>query len=445
MRTRRALLAGLAPLALGGCSLFNGDLFDDWFTVKKDPLPGTREAINVLQQRSDDTLVDTRPVTLPPAVANPSWELPGGDLTHAMGNPAGPVSLNRAWRASVGDGGGFRRRITAQPIVANDRVYTMDSDATVRAFALSDGGRAWSTDTTPEDDRSTNVGGGISYADGIVFAATGRSELLALDAATGAIKWRVPLPTPARSGPTIAKGVLFLPTVDSRLLARSASDGAALWSYDGSVSPASVLGAPAPAVVDDFVVAGFGGGDLVGLRAASGAVAWSETLGSMGGTLASADFSAVRGLPVVADGRVFAIGLGGQAVCMDLHSGRRLWTRTLTGGSTPWLAGDSLFVVTTDQHVVALARDNGATRWTAELPRYERPDRQKNPIIWFGPTMTNGQLVLVSSTSKLVMVDAVSGQVGELQDMPGAAQTAPTIAAGTLLNVTADSSLTAYR
>jgi outer membrane protein assembly factor BamB len=441
MRTRRTLLAALGPLALTGCGIT--DMFDDWFAAKKDPLPGKRELVS-FTAASDAPQTDKRPVVLPPAVINPSWELPGGVATHALGSLAGPAALDRAWRADIGEGGGYRRRVTAQPIVAEGRIYTMDSDAVVRCFALADGARVWSADTKPEKNRSTNVGGGLSYAAGVLYAATGLAELLALDPRTGAIKWRVTLPTPARSGPTIVDGKLFLPTVDSRVLARAA-DGKPLWSYDGSVSPAGVLGAPAPAAAEGFVIAGAGNGELVALRADSGVPVWSDSFGSVATSLVSSDFSAVRGLPVVADGRVYATSLGGQTGAVDLRSGRRLWTRALASPNTPWLAGDTLFLLTADQVIMALARDDGATRWQTELPRYKRPEKQRDPITWFGPSLIGGRLVAVSNHRKLVQVDPVSGKAGDLIDLPGEGQFGPTAAGGTLLLITADGTLAAYR
>ena len=446
MRTRRALLTMAAPLALGGCSIFSGDFWNDLFETKKDPLPGKRETIAVLQQRSDDVLADQQPVVLPtPPTANASWPQPGGDPTHYMNNLAGPGALNVAWTASIGSGGGYRRMVTAQPLVANGHVFTMDSDGNVRAFAFANGARLWSTDTRPKKDRSTNIGGGISYDSGVLYAATGLGELLALDPASGAIKWRVPVATPARSGPTISGGKLYLPTVDSRMVAYDQGNGKQIWSYDGSIAPTSVLGAPAPAAQGDFVVGGFGGGDVVAIHASTGIAAWQDNLGSVSTGQNITDFSAVRGMPVIAENRVFAVGLGGQTVAFDLPSGRRLWTRTLAGINEPWIAGNMLFMVNTDQQVVALSREDGATRWTADLPHYRNPAKQRDPITWYGPTLCGFHLILLSSNNQMITVNPVTGAVGSTYPLPGAAQVPAVAANGTMLVVTADGTLSAYR
>ena len=444
---RRAALLLTATSLLAGCatmtSIFNGDIFEDMFTTKKVPLPGKR--IPVAVGGPDVTAhANTTPVQLPPAQQNPSWLEAGGNASHAMGHLALAGQLTKTWTADIGEGGGYRRKITAQPLIAGQRVFTMDSDGSVNAFGLDDGRRQWRTETQAEDDRSTNIGGGISTDGTIVYAGTGRAELLAIDAASGAIKWRQPTGPPARSGPTIDGGRLYVPTIDSRILAFN-TDGKKLWAYQATNSVTSVLGEMAPAVANGLVVAGFGSGDLVGLRAETGAVAWTDTLAPIGGRNSVADFSAVRGLPVIDQGRAYAIGLGGLMVCLDVVSGRRLWERQLAGANTPWLAGNSLFVVTTDNALQAIATDDGGTRWAVQLDQYENPERKRDPITWFGPVLVNNRLVLSGTNSQMISVNPLDGSTIGSHVLSAPASLAPTVAAGMLFLVSADSTLLAMR
>ena len=123
---------------------------------------------------------------MPAATPVPAWPQSGGTTTHALGNIA-VTGLRPAWSAGIGEGGGYRAKLTAQPIVPSGSVYTMDSDGQVASFDLASGRRRWRTDTQGEKDRSTNIGGGIAIENGTVYAATGRAEALALEAATGRI------------------------------------------------------------------------------------------------------------------------------------------------------------------------------------------------------------------------------------------------------------------
>ncbi len=438
---RRAAL--LLPFAAAGCSVLDNILSD-----AKPPVPGKREPV-VAARRGLALDGPATTVAVPPPTALPEWPQAGGNAAHAVGHialngPAGSV-LKPAWRSSIGEGGGYRQKITAQPLVAAGRVFTMDSDATVAAFDLATGSRIWRTDTQGEKDRSTNVGGGIAFADGTIYAATGRGEALALDAGTGAIRWRKGLDAPGRSAPCVADGRLFITTIDNRLLSLKAADGARQWSYQAASSATTVLAESAPAYSDGLVVAGFGSGDLAAVRAESGGLAWTDSLASARGRNSLVDLAAVRGLPVVDRGRVFAIGVGGLLVSLDLRSGRRLWEREAGGLETPWLAGDTLFVQTLDQTLAAIGREDGKLRWLTELPRYDNPEKRRDPLFWTGPILAGGRLVLAGSNETALSVNPADGRIIGQQDLRGAAAVTPIAAAGTLFILTDDGSLQAFR
>ena len=44
-----------------------------------------------------------------------------------------------------------------------------------------------------------------------------------------------------------------------------------------------------------------------------------------GGRVTATDLSSIRGAPVIDGGTVYAVGLGGLIVAIDLRSGRRVW------------------------------------------------------------------------------------------------------------------------
>lgn len=435
---RGALFAALAVLP--GCSVFDGIFGPD-----KKILPGERAPVLAAGKSLADAVLPGQVVTLPQPIDRAEWPQPGGTPAHEGGHLAMPGGFNRAWTANVGESTGYRRRITAQPVVAGGRVFTMDADGVVAAFDAATGRNVWRSPTEPKDDRSTNIGGGVSVAGDTVYAATGRAEIVALDAATGAVRWRAPLGAPARSAPTVADDRLFVATLDNQLLGLSATDGRRLWSYQSSSTETLVLGLPAPAHVDGIVIAGFGSGELAALRAASGTVVWSDSLAAARGRTSLVDLSAILGMPMVADGRVYAASLGGQVLANDLRSGRRLWELEVASSETPWIAGDWLYLVSTDAQLAAVRRADGAVAWVTQLDGFENMQKRRDPITWTGPVLAGGRLVLTSSTRAGVFVDPVSGAVTGNFDLPGAVSLAPIVAGGTMYLVTDNATLLALR
>ena len=437
--TRRSAL--VLPLALGGCSLW-----DKWFGENKKPLPGKREPVlGATHGLSVDESAGK--VVLPQAVRNAAWPQAGGNPAHLMGHLAANERLAQAWTADIGSGGGYRQKIMAQPVVAEGVVYTMDSNAVVSAFDLATGRRRWRLDTRAKDDDSTNIGGGLAVDQGILYAVNGLAELVAIDAVSGAIKWRTVLGAPARSAPTVAEGRLFATTIEDRLLARATDDGRELWTHQATNAVTAVLGQPAPAYADGLVVAGFGSGELVCLRAESGNVVWSDNLGAAGGRAASvADFSSIRGLPVISNGRVFATGTGGLTLSLDLPTGRRLWEREVASVASPWVAGDWVFLVSLEQQIAALNANDGRVAWITDLPRWEDPEKQKDSFTWFSPVLVEDRIVVAGTSEEALSISPYTGDILGRQKLSGqSAPVGPIVADGTLLLVSEDARLLALR
>ena len=424
------------PLALGGCSWF------DWLTdEQKKPIPGNR--IPVLAAARGMHIDSIEPVVVPPVETNANWLQYGGLVSHVGGNLAG--GLTRAWSSSIGRGGDYRTRLTAQPLIAGGQVYTMDTDCAVTAFELATGRQIWRTRTRPKKNTTSNVGGGIAIADGEIYLASGLAQALALDLETGAIKWRTDIPSPARSSPTVTAEGMFLCTMDQQLIGLSRKDGKFLWSYQATQVNTGTLGQAAPAYADGVLVAGFESGDLAAVRAESGTLVWTDNMGGVKGSATLSEFASVRGAPVIDGGLVYAVGLGGLLAALDLRSGRRVWQRDIAGANTPWIAGDFMFLVDTEQKVGAIDKNDGTVHWVEDLPRFNNPKRTRGLITWYGPSLVGGKLILVSDKGKMAVLDPITGALVTSTNLEDTASLAPVAAQGYVFVLTDDATLTAYK
>lgn len=438
---RRVLL-----LAAGGAFLLAGCESDSWFGASEDPpLPGDRIAVLSLDRAlKGDPETAARPMALPEQVANTDWAQAGGASFHAIGHPAlGSVS-RPAWSRSVGDGSGEGRRVTAQPVVADGRVYAMDAVGAVSAFGLQDGRELWSVGTRPESEEES-TGGGIAFAGGRLFAATGYGEALAIDASSGAIVWRRPLSAPARGAPAVEGNRLFVATLDNKTHALDTGDGGTLWTHDSVAEQTALLGGAGPVVAQSAAVSAYSSGEIVALKTETGRELWSDNL-----TVARrADFVAaladVQAAPVVHDGRLFALSNTGRAGAIDMRSGRRVWSTEFGGLHMPWLAGAHLFAVTERGEVVAAEAETGKLRWVMPLARYEDEEDRTGRIEWAGPVLAGGRLVLAGSHGEIVFLDPGTGEKGLTLDTGRPHRLAPVVAARTLLLLDDDGVLTAYR
>ena len=436
---RYAAVAG-AALALAGCSIFEGD-------SNADRLPGERLPVLVFEQElSADPALSAQPVVLPPPYVNPNWPQPGGYASNAMYHLEATGNLDQLWSRDAGQGSGGQGRIVAPPIVANGRVYVMDAANKVRAFDAESGDELWEAELAPDDEQDDAArGGGITYDNNRIFAVTGFGTAHALSAEDGSLLWTESLGDPFRSAPTAANGRFFAITSDNQTLAFAQNDGRVLWREQAIAEPAAVLTSPSPAISGNVLVAPFSSGEVVAMRVDNGSILWSDSLTRTGNMTALTELSDIAGSPVIDRDLVFAISHSGRMVGINLRTGARAWTRDIGGVQTPWVAGDYIFIVTADQEVVCLRRNDGAVRWLTELPKFEDPDDREDPIEWSGPMLLGDRLILVSSEEQAVSLSPYTGEMLGAIDLPDPVFLPPIAANGTMYVLTDDARLVAFR
>jgi outer membrane protein assembly factor BamB len=236
-------------------------------------------------------------------------------------------------------------------------------------------------------------------------------------------------------------GRVFISTLDSRLVTLDAFDGKSLWEYQGISEIAGLIGAASPAANNDIVIPAFSSGEITALRVENGSVAWTDSLSSVrnfGGLSSIAD---IKALPVIDKGIVFAISFAGRLVAIDERSGSRLWQREISGIQTPWVAGNHLFVLSTENKLIALGRDTGSVRWVTDLPRME----DKKPIILNGPLLAGGRLILAGTDGRVFEISPETGEILKKWDAGDNIALPPIIAGGTLYMLSQNGTLSAYR
>ncbi|MBT3372213.1 MAG: PQQ-binding-like beta-propeller repeat protein [Rhodospirillaceae bacterium] len=436
-----ALLLTAATLLLSACET------PDWFGgTEKPPLPGERISILQLDKALEpDAAIADLDVRLPRPWRNPDWPQAAGFANHAMHHLEIGEDLARAWKISIGEGSGSESKLLSRPVVVGDRLVAMDAEAGVSAFRVADGKRFWHRELTPENEDEGVIGGGVSIDNGTVYVSTGYGFVHALSLDDGKEIWQRRIGTPIRGAPTAIGGRVFVITYDNQLHALSSADGHTLWSHGGIPEDAGLIGAPSVAVGGGLVVVPYSSGELFALRLENGRMVWGDQLIRTRRLAPLSTMSEIRGSPVIDRDLVLAVSFSGRVAAIDLRSGRRLWDRDIAGMETPWVAGDFIFLVTTQAEVVCLARKSGRIRWVAQLPRYEDEEDKQDPIHWSGPVLASDRLVLVSSEGYAVAVSPYSGKLLGRLELPKGALIPPVVADGSIYVLSDNGDLIALR
>ncbi len=442
---------GLAPARLGllvlaAVSLAACGSLNPFGEKEKERLPGERFSVLQLEQALDpDPRIADLSVELPRPQTNADWPQPGGYASHAMHHLSLPADPKAAWEISIGKGSSSERRLLAQPVVAGGRLFTMAADGEVRAFDAKTGAQIWEADVLPKEEEEGELGGGLAYAGGRLFVTTGSAQVLALDAAKGREIWRTSVSAPIRSGPTVANGRVFAVTVSNELHALSVDAGKKLWSHAGIAETAAILGGASPAVERDIVIVPHSSGEIFALRAQNGRPLWSDGLTSVRRSNAAATLSDIRGHPVIDRDWVFAVSHSGRMAAIDIRTGARVWDLDIGALQTPWVAGDYVYVLTTNGLLVCVRRQTGRVRWVVELDRYVDKDDSGDPVIWVGPVLASDRLIVAGSHGEALSVSPYTGEVKGWIKLSDGVLIAPVVADNTLFLLAKDGDLTAMR
>ncbi|PTQ11554.1 pyrrolo-quinoline quinone [Sphingomonas oleivorans] len=392
----------------------------------------------------DPSLADL-PVSVPAPEVNNGWTQPGGNAAKSMGNPSLAAALGRAWTAKIA-GSTPKARLAASPVVAEGRVYAIDIQAVVRAFDVKSGALLWSAKLSDDrENRGSLFGGGVSYEEGRLYATTGLGDAVALEAATGKQLWKVRPGGPLRGAPSIGSGNIYVLSQDNQIFALKPENGETVWNEAATLETAGVFGVAAPAVAQGTVVAGFSSGELTAFRYENGRAVWQDQLSRTSISTSVSSLSDIDASPVIDQGRVYAVGQGGRMVAMDLITGQRLWELNVAGISTPWVAGEWLFVVTDEAKLLCIARVNGKVRWITQLPRWKNEKKRSGAIGWTGPIIAGSRLLVASTEGVLQNVALEDGKIGTATRIGASVNLPPVVADNTLFVLDNDGRLSAWR
>lgn len=436
---RRLVFLIAAPLALAWLVSACGG-------VEKERLSGERLSVLSLERAlKPDPEVAGLEIRLPPPYLNAEWPQNGGYPTHAMHHLAARDALAVAWEIEIGKGSRGAHRLLAPPVAAGGRLFTMDALSRVAAFDAQTGKRLWRVAVIPKSEEDSVFGGGVAFADGRLFVTTGFGEVISLEPEQGRVVWRASTGLPMRAAPAVAGGRVFAVTYDNQVFAFSAEDGRELWFHSGITETAGLLGGASPAVQSDIVIVPYSSGELFALTAANGRVVWSYALSFRNPAGGLAALNDIRGNPIIDRDVVYAISHGGGLVAIDLRTGSPIWEQDVAGVNTPWVAGDFLYVLTTEAQLLCLFKADGRIRWVQQLPRFEVPEKRSDPIFWSGPLLIGDRLIVVNTLGSVLAVSPYTGAILGKEEMPDPIRISPIAAQGTLYVLTDDAELFALR
>jgi outer membrane protein assembly factor BamB len=397
---------------------------------------------------------------LPPPAPQADWPLAGGTLESSVENVDAAPDFRVAWKRGFGLKSGAHAHVMAPPIMAGGKVFVMDAGATVSAHDAQTGAPLWRTDLKPSPKGKSKkhpggdkdaFGGGLAFADGKLYAASGFRLVAQLDPNTGAVNWVSRTDAPLHDAPTVADGRVYVVDVDDELLTFDAASGTPDWTHQALTEPARMLVASSPAVSNGTLVASFASGELVAMRSDNGTELWNQPLSRTTRSNALSEIRDIAGRPVIYKGDVFAISHADVMADTDLRTGTVRWQLPLSGITSPWPAGDVVYAVGLDGSVICAARDSGQLYWVIDLnapgpvKKKDKKPPKRSRAVWSSPILADNRLITVSDDGQAVAINAKTGEVERRLKIGDDVLLGPIAAGGTIYLVSQQADLIAIR
>jgi len=262
------------------------------------------------------------------------------------------ASLGEAWKVETGDAAGH----LFHPQAEGDDVFAAGGSRVVR-IAVATGNTVWKTDA------GVKLSAGAGVGQGLVLAGSGKGDLLALDRASGQVRWKVALSSEVTGQLLAVADIVIVRTGDGRVQGLAVADGSRKWLYSRNLPALSLRGSGGMAVRDDVLYAGFPGGKLVALNAANGAQLWEATVALPRGATELERVADVMGNPVVDERQVCAVAYQGRVACFDRRSGAPLWARDTSSNSGVAMDERNVYVTDDRDAVTAYDKTSGRAGW----------------------------------------------------------------------------------
>jgi outer membrane protein assembly factor BamB len=262
------------------------------------------------------------------------------------------ASLVEAWKSDTGDSSGH----LFHPQADGEDVFAAGGSRVVR-LAVATGKTVWKTETGVKLSAGTGVG------QGLVLAGGSKGELLALDPASGEVRWKMTLSSEVSGQLLAVADTVIARTGDGRVHGLAAADGSRKWLYSRNLPALSLRGSGGMVVRDDVLYAGFPGGKLVALDATNGAQLWETTVALPRGATELERVADVMGNPVVDERQVCAVAYQGRVACFDRRNGALLWARDISSNSGLTMDARNLYVTDDKDAVIAYDKSGGRAGW----------------------------------------------------------------------------------
>src|SRR5579871_352435 len=272
------------------------------------------------------------------------------------------LPVKHLWGDKVPGGGKkeVKLRLGLGPAIADGVVFAASHKGEVIAVGLDTGRTVWLKKL--KLPLSAGPGAGL----GLVVVGSSKGTVVALDAATGRERWRAKVNSELLSAPSISERVVVMRSVDGRLHGFDTQGGKELWAVEQQVPRLSLRGTATPIISKEIAVSGFDNGKVMAVNLATGDTVWDTVLASPHGRTELDRLVDIDSAVYVVGDNVFAAGFQGRTAMLALDSGQIWWAHDMSSYHGLAVDEDNLYVTQSDGIVTAMRQRDGSELWHSD-------------------------------------------------------------------------------
>ena len=326
-------------------------------------------------------------------------------------NKKNEIDLRRTWYKNIFYFEDFAKSFVYSPIISNQKIFNIDSSGDVSAFSLQSKELLWHKRIFEKLWLKNYKVAHLGACDEKLFAVAGVNQIKAINQNNGEILWQKDLSVIFNSTPICDGEAVYISSSDNKTFALNAKNGEIIWIHYGIAKSLAIFGSAQPVVYKDFLIASYSSGEIYAIDKKTGENLWSQDLNL--NQVYNSDFflNDVDATPLVKNDVVYAIGNGGLMKAISLKTGEDIWKKSIASVVDFWLAGDFLYVINSDNKLLAVYKKTGGIKWMVQLPDFRNPKKLATKFNYIGVIMAGDKLLASREDGELFIISPFDGKI----------------------------------
>jgi outer membrane protein assembly factor BamB len=336
---------------------------------------------------------------------------------------AAPIVVKQLWNQSIGS-----VQFSMTMAVNGATVTAASDDGNVLAVDAESGKVLWRVAV------GSKLSAGVGSDGRFAAVVTREGELVLLEA--GQVKWRKPLGVRVATAPLVAGQRVFVLSVDRAIQAFDVQDGFKIWQVQRPGEALTLAYSGVIAAFKNTLLVGQGP-RLAGIDPVSSVVRWEVPIGAPRGVNEVERLADLIGPPVRSGNLVCARSFQAGVGCVDAERGRIAWSKTVGGNDA--IGGDAelIFGADASDRLTAWKTPSGDVAWTSEALQYRDLS---------APAVLGTSVVFGDASGTLHWLSRGKGEAQSRTNTDGSAVSVPpVVAGGVLVVVTKAGGMLAFR